>query len=270
MYNIKVVINGEEFPVGYSFLRQFADNFPQHIKYAGLAKSLVKLKNPPLVALLFHNASSELDSSEMDELWEIGDLSVWRTMADEPFFVASLTDSQIREIIRRNDAKVLKRIAKNIQHLLQLELKYKGIERRASQEMIDTLLNHLRNSPIREVKATIMNNQFLPEAMKPVFKDYMEAGIYEFPHERLKTMTEADFKYLEYMDRDQLIRLSEGLYELENKRIKKKVVEYLCTHPNTEVRYQMAKNRSLRGLARKMLENDPEKDIAEIARNEED
>lgn len=259
MESVKIKISDKEFPVGYAFLRCFSGKIPHGKEYIPLAKEIINTNNPSLIYNVLSNSQTRLDLPEMDRLWDTGNLSVWRILANESSFLANITNSQIQDVICSDDPKLLVTIANNIHHMLQPKQLHTHIGTRSSLNMRCDLVNHIKTSKFEDVKKALMWNKMLPKNFQPKFKDFMEYGFYDFPSHVIGTITGADLEYLRHFDIHQLINFYLCLPDVEDIRIRNKAYEYLRKCRDPEIRYQLVTRI-----------NDLPKEIQDILRNDSD
>lgn len=141
MFDAKLIVNGQEFPIHYKMLNEIAGNLPNSGHYAPLAQALLALGIPSITRELIGNVA--LSVEDLDSIWEKGDIDMKRRLVDEEAFRKNLTDAQAEQIISCNDSEMLKYLARYAEDLYPMRDEKQAM--RLSGKMADALLECMLN-----------------------------------------------------------------------------------------------------------------------------
>lgn len=112
MADVKILIDGREYPLSSEMVQAMANTFPEGEEYAGLARALIGLKQYALTSMLIWSAS--LDQKTMDELWEEHEwVEIRRGLLENPAFLKQLSNDQVRDILEMDNGELLDAVAEN-------------------------------------------------------------------------------------------------------------------------------------------------------------
>lgn len=262
MADNKIIINGQEFPIHYLLLKAIANNLPDQQNYAPLGKALVGLG---IVSITKDVLDSDLlDTPTMDGIWDLGNLELRRKLAGKSDFVKMLTDAQAREIMEAGDPGVLKSIALDAELLYPDESSEQAC--RLSGEMADALIRHIQNHPNNDVRLKLAENYRISGKFRPSFMESIKLGC-STSRVNYPRMTNDDIAHLPELPNGILRNMARCVENIKDGQVRRKVIDFLCAHPDPAVRMVLANNRWAPQYAMDLLENDADADVAYIARN---
>lgn len=261
MYDVKLTINGEEFPVHYKLLCQLARFLPDDAKYLPILRALVALEIP---SITYELADKEvLTIEERDKLWEKGDRQIKRLLADESKFRKNLTDAQAEEIIELNDSEILSSIAGYCEQLYPSSDDEQAM--RLSGKMADQLLEFLLKHPNDNVRDRLAGNSDTPAKFRIPVSEMIENGMDAF-RSTGEMLTEADLEALPKANAEMLKSIANSVEHIKDREVRQKVIDFLCASPDPAVRMELAENSWAPKSALEKLVNDPDADVALAAR----
>lgn len=256
----KLIINGQEFPVNYKLLSEIAENLPSEEAYYPLAKALLDLDMMSISENLIHK--SILKKEDLDSLWDKGDLAIRRDLVRNTDFIKNFTDAQVQEIIELDDPDILEKVAS------WAEVLYPDDDgdqaQRLSGQMADKLLDFMAHHPDKSVRKELFENRSAPAKFRPAFKEIVKStSSHYFP---LKGFTNEDLAILPEFSFETLKNIANNVEDIEDKKIRGKVAEFLANHDDPGVRLELAENRYAPKKALMQLMNDADADIANAAK----
>lgn len=201
---------------------------------------------------------------ELDNLWQKNDLSLKRKLADTETFRKNLTDAQAEEIMAPNDPEILKSMAYNCE-----ELYPEGDERQAmrlSGKMADTFLKFLGSHPNTNVKMAPARNPRTPLKFRPAFSELMALDGTRLKASDFVNLSPEALESLEDASLDVLKAVANCAEDIEDKEIRDKVINILCSHPDPAARLELAENHWAPFSVKRRLSEDPDEDVAAVAR----
>lgn len=261
MTDVKLVINGQNFPLYYRMLQIIADNLPEEESYAPLAEALLSLGYPSITRKIINK--DLLGSEDMDAIWDKGDIDLRRELTDTSSFLKNLTDAQAQEIINLNDPEILGNIA------MEAELLYPDDEdenqaRRLSGKMADALMEFISRHPESEVKGKFWENSSAPAKFKPPLAEMIKNRDLSWRLD-VSAMTMEDIEALNNTSQGNLIAIANNVEDIKDKKVRAKVAELLCQYPDPEVRLELAENYSAPKNVLRKLSHDCDQDVARAA-----
>lgn len=162
MINVKLTVNGKDFPIHYRLLSAVANDLPDEPQYAALTQELLALDIPSITEKLL--ARRVLTNEDRDSIWRNGNLHLKRLLAGVEAFRRNLTDAQAEEIITLNNRKILQILASCAEDLYPDPEEKKPM--RMSGKMADTLLNFIFHHRDSEVRRMLAENPNTPAKFK--------------------------------------------------------------------------------------------------------
>lgn len=261
MADVKLVINGQDFPLYYKMLQNIADNLPEEENYVPLAKALLSLDYPSITREII--TKDLLASEDLDVVWEKGNIDLRRKLTDTTSFLKNLTDVQAQEIINLNDPEILGNVASEAE-LLYPDDEDETQARRLSGKMADALMETISKHPDSEVRGKLWANSSAPAKFKPALAEIIKTMDFGWSLD-LSTMTMEDMEALANATRRNLLSVANNVENIKDKKVRAKVVEFLCQYPDPEVRLELAENYSAPKSALRKLIHDHDQDVARTA-----
>lgn len=257
MADIKLVVNGQDFPVNYELLRHIASRIPDTPPYTPLVKALLNLEIPSITAHLVGHEYLEVE--DLDAVWEMGEPGLRRELARTSKFRCNLTDRQAEEIMEANDPAMLIPLAEWAEEFCETDDK-KG-KSRLAPKMAKKLLQFVASHPDREVQQALLENPFCPKKWRRPFREIISMGL-EPDTETIAGFEAADLPLLPHLSLDVLQDLARYVEEINDGKMREKVVEFLCQHRDPAVRMSLAGNGNAPKDVLKKLSKDADGDVA--------
>lgn len=261
MTDVKLVINGQEFPLYYKMLLSIAENLPNEDNYKPLVQALLALDIPSVTYELV--IRELLNREEMDAVWAKGVIDSRRGLAESNSFLKNLTDAQAREMIDLDDSEILKNVARYAE-VLYPDDDDKDQAARLSGQMADTLLEFISEHPNSVVRERLMDNTEAPEKFRPRFAEMIKKRDVGWIND-LSTFRSEDIEALNDTSLANLKVVAGNVEDIKDKQVRAQVVELLCGHPDPIVRLELAENYSAPKSALRKLVHDPDRDVAATA-----
>ena len=260
MFEAKLIINGREFPIHYKLLKVIADDLPSGEQYAGVAKALLDLDIPSITQALTGNET--LTTEDRDGLWEKGNLDIRRSLVDEGAFRKNLSDAQAEQIIALNDSEILKSLANWAEELYPDEDEEQAL--RLSGKMADALLEFMASHDDESVRRALAENSQTPAKFRPKFGEMLKKGL-DFGDSAIAAMTMEEVDLLQNASLENLKTVANSVENIEDKKVRARVMDFLCSHPDPAVRLSLAENFAAPQSAMERLTKDEDADIARAA-----
>lgn len=261
MADVKLVINGREFPLYYKMLASLAQEVPDNANYRPLIKALLDLDIPSITSELVRRGL--LDGEEMDAVWEKGNIDARRRLTDSVLFLKNLTDAQAREIIDLGDVEILKHIAKNAERLYPSR-KDENQAKCLSGQMADALFEFISGHPDSDVRNELWDNRYAPAKFKAAFRERVINRDFQWRIEP-DNMGMDDLDVLKSCALNILSSIADSVEDIRDRKVRARVVEFLYDHPDPQIRLQLAENISAPESALRKLASDPDQDVARAA-----
>lgn len=261
MTDVKIVINGKEFPIYYHILFKIAEDFPDDAHYTDLAKALIDLDIPSITEELV--STLDLDTDTLDDLWQKGDVDLRTHLLKNEVFLKNLTDMQANDIISSNNEVMLKTIAEWCEYLYPDD---DDSACRLSGKMADALMANIINSSSPAVRRALMHNSSTPTKFLPSFRECIENGIQKFNNEIISSINIDDVPLLNDLSRKTLKQIANAVEDIESIKAKKAVINFLASHHDPSIRLELAENNAAPTYAFKLLLNDNDADIVQTAK----
>lgn len=260
MFDAKLIINGQEFPLHYKLLKSIADHLPSGENYAPLAKALLDLNIPSITQGLVDNEC--LTVEDRDAIWENGDLDIRRSLADENAFRINLSDAQASQIIAINDSEILKSIANWAEQLYPEEDEEQAM--RLSGKMADALLEFMASHSDESVRRELAENSQAPAKFRPKFSEMLKNGLH-LGDSAIAGMTMEDVEMLQNATLDNLKAVANSAENIKDRKVRARVLNFLGSHPDPAVRLELAENYAAPQSVMERLAKDEDPDIANEA-----
>lgn len=266
MTDVKIIINGKEFPLYYQMLYEMAIRFPKEVRYVALEKALIDLNIPSITEKLIER-NDELPAEMMDEVWKNGDMYIRRTLLNSEQFIINLSDEQVQDIIDADDKEMLKLIVKNNKYFFR----DKGKKcTRLSVNLENELIQYMYRNLDDETLKDIWDNSNTPPKYLPKFQEYyFEKNHKDFAINIISGIKKDDVPTLAHFPPLFLIKIAEHIDKIRSKNAQEKTAEFLATHADPGIRMALARNDSAPNSALLLLKKDKDRDIARAA-NESD
>lgn len=259
MKDVKLVIDGREFPVSCLLLSTLAYRLPDDCNYNDLAKALVDLGIPSITSGVIR--SIKLDRNTMDSIWDGGDMDHRRDLIKKNEFLKMLTDKQAEDIIEDNDPEILQQVASFAELLFPDNNADEKTE--ISDKTRKKLLDHIASHKDRAIRNTLWENSEIPMEYVPSFAQYVENRL--MPTYGAMRISSRDLPLLKKCDRQMLETIAENIDVIEDKVARLKVCEYIVDLPDPYIRYTLASNSFAPEKILKKLMDDEDRDIARMA-----
>ena len=261
MREVKLNVNGQDFPIHYQMLSMIAENMPDGKSYAPLVQALLGLDIPSITVSLIDNDT--LTTTDLDRIWEKGDLDARRKLMDTATFRKNLTDAQAEEILRLNDSEMLETLARYVEELYPHENDKQAM--RLSGKMADKLLESMANHPDFSVRKQLERNAQAPAKFKPTLAEMAKHGSLYWGSD-ISGLTMQDLEALKEIPLDSLKNIARNIEDIEDKGARAAVADWLCSSKDPAVRLELAENRRAPQAILRRLAEDADLDVANAAR----
>lgn len=250
MADVKILIDGNAYPLSSEMLVSMARELPEGKEHAGLARALLALKSYELTSALI--ASAGLDQETLDNLWEQHEwLEIRKGLLENVDFLENLSDDQAEEILALENEELLDTLAENWD--------WDGVysrhtnddsKTRLSLEMADMLAQHLLQSPRRreEIVDRLMWRKMRGSRRRhswPALSDVLKRrGGFQHCDPRfflLLDTEDADF-LAEMSPEEGWERFARFAEFIEDSEAQKQVFGLLASHPDPAVRAELVKS----------------------------
>lgn len=282
---IKISVNGKEFPVGYKLLLIIAKNIPPRPQYSKLAKGLVGIGiNSISRAVIASNNVAlfgyySLPVKIMYDLYFHASKEILQALVGNDRFLlgtpdeTGIPDEIIEDFAQSDDPDLLVRVASKIYQLKWVSAYSRGIIWEIKNPTRKLLL-HLKNHPDQEVRKAYCKamhtlkskyDHDLPEEYIPTIEEAIKAGI-EPHYIKLAKMRSQDIIPVVNSGRAMLREVASRLDEIEDESVRKAVCETLVRHPDPQILLDMI-HGSMSESILNILAEDSEPDVAATAKN---
>ena len=224
--------DGPEFPIGHDLLLSLADALNLKNGYPALTTALLELGIPSLNKELIDKV--ELNTEQMDRLWDSGDLETRRTLLYEREFIRKLTDNQAQDILAADDIPMLRQLARWCE-LLEGDLS----GQRLSPAMRDRLWLHLRRHADRRILEELADNNHLPDAIAIPVDERLRLGL-PIDNAAFRALRQDEIPALFQAPLSTLMKLAEHTENIRDPDVYRTVLERLAGHPDPAVRLALA------------------------------
>lgn len=257
MKNISLIIDGQEFEVGFRLLRKLSDSLPEEDQYNEIARALINLDIPSITLSVIERGKLEME--DMDKLWQSGNQDIRRALLSQGDFIEFLTEQQAQEIMDSGDTDMADSLAYWFENLMAEE-DAEDQTSRLSVEMAKKLTDYILNYPDQSVRNTLWDNDFLPAKYCPGFKQCLDACHY-LSTATLVAMKKKDLELLPQLPLEDLKTLAGNVEDIKNKKLREEVAIFLANYSDPAVRMKLAQNPYTPLAAKEILGNDADFDI---------
>lgn len=236
--DVKVVVNGQEFPVGYRFVRMLAKiidctkrkNYP-------LARALAKCGHPYVVIPLIEG--DKLFQEDYDAQWKSGERNIRLALLKNSAFLERASQDIIRDVLVYGDEEILLSLTRNISSIDGIWQTFEGITG-LSQEGWH-LLRFLKYHHLKSVRREYAKVGWLPDGLFMNFEETRRVGapLMEFP---LENMSSGDSQLINLDDRAECLWLASHIGKIRNLEAIRTVCLKLARHPDPQIRLGLARN----------------------------
>lgn len=260
MFDAKLIVNGQEFPIHYKMLNEIASNVPSSSHYAPLAQALLALGIPSITRELIGN--DVLSVEDLDTIWEMGNIDLQRRLADVKTFRKNLTDAQAEQIISINDSAILKELARYAEDLYPMKGEKQAM--RLSGKMADALLECMLNHADEGVRRRLGENAQAPAKFRPPLAEIARKGSLMWGTD-VSGLTIEDLEVLKNTSLENLKTVASSVEDIEDRKARAEVIDFLCSCEDPEIRLELAENSFAPKSALRRLADDPDLDVAQAA-----
>ena len=233
MMYLRLREDGPELPIGHDLLLGLAGALDYRNSHPELVNALLELGIPSLNKEL---VGIELETEQMDRLWDSGDLELRRALLDKADFILVLTDSQAQDILAADDIPMLQKLA-GVCKLLEISFP----AQRLSPAMRDRLWLHLRRHADRGVQEELADNDRLPDAITIPTVERLRLGL-PMDSAAFRDLRQDDLPVLFQAPLSTLMRLTGEAENIRDPDVCRTVLERLAAHPDPAVRLALAED----------------------------
>ncbi len=254
--DVKVIVNGQEFRVGYQFVKMLANtiNCTKRKNYL-LARELAKCGHPYVLIPLIEG--DKLLPEDYDSLWRLGERNIRLALLKNSTFLENASQDIIQDVLVAGDEELLLRLTRNITTLNGIWQTFEGIEGLSDAGW--HLLRFIKYHHLQSVRRVYAKVGWLPNGLFMNFEEARRVGVplRELPLENLSSM---DIQLINLADRAECLWFASRIGKIRNKEAIRAVALKLAQHPDPQIRLRLAKNIRTPNYILKLMLKRPNED----------